>query len=104
MKWGTRDGRTLNHFDMDTNHIKNCINMLKKSLNTRPIMTYAGEIVVAESWVDQENKYNEDMASSIEKIIGIFEGELRLREKGKPIGQEFPTDDIKSWEIGNIYK
>lgn len=97
MKWETQDGRSLNIYDMSTNHIKNCINMLNRATNINP-PSFQGEMAQFYS----EQKYTQ-MMDYCEKNIQAFEAELKYREMGKPIGEKpFKTGVIESWEISNI--
>ena len=95
MKWKTKEGKVLNHYDMETSHIENCIKQLQKRLNA------VHDFIAAEECQHYafSQAQAEEMNKKISSAINMFENELRLREKGKPIGEKFPLTVIQPWEI-----
>ena len=95
MKWQTKDGKILNHYDMDTNHIENSIKLMRRRigesldfLSSEENQNYALSLADAE-----------DYKKNCEVIIRIFDSELRYRRMGKPRGEIFPQPVIQPWEL-----
>ena len=103
MKWQTQSGEILEIKDMETSHIQNCIRMLERLLATKPPETaYMGTSEYAQDACDQEDRINRQKAEQVEEMIRSFRAELRLREKGKPVGEDFPLPVIQRWEIDHF--
>ena len=104
-KWKTLSGEILNIKDMGTSHINNCIKMLKRLLASEPMEAiYTGDSEAAEQAVDCENNQNHQKRESINETIDSFKSELRLREAGKPIGEDYPLKTIQRWEVERFNK
>lgn len=81
-EWRTRDGVTLKICDMETSHIRNCINMLKRIIACRPDEYAWGEPdsdTMAYLAFEQGIRENDRTEQGIRKQIRVFEGELERR-------------------------
>lgn len=78
--WTTRDGKRLNVMDMETSHIKNCIRMLERTIDSYPgEQVYMGDSYNAEQAVESENRLNEDKLERLQYSVRRLEAELMRR-------------------------
>ena len=78
--WVTKEGEKLAIRDMDSEHINNCIVMLRRLQNEDPgEQFYVGESWAAETAVEHENKHNQYLREKIIRFIQAFEWELNRR-------------------------
>ena len=81
-KWKKRDGTEIDVTDMETSHIKNSLNMLKRKGFRDPseIIDMIGNPPNGEmALMAWENELDEIFSTPTSKFIGIFEDELKKR-------------------------
>lgn len=86
--WKTKDGTVLNIRDMETSHIINCINMLRRTIASRPDEYAWGEPEgeMAQDCFNSEVRRNDHIENQMRQQINIFKKELESRAyKAKPI-------------------
>ena len=78
--WITKDREKIAIKDMSLEHIANAKNMLLQLRDKDPgEQFYVGESWGAESAVDSENRYNEELRMKIDRFIEAFEREVYIR-------------------------
>lgn len=81
-RWRKKDGEFIFVSEMSDLHIKNCIDILKRSLDNRPgEQVYMGESFLAEKAVEMENSFNNERAYRMCWWIKILNKELKRRAK-----------------------
>lgn len=76
-KWTTKDGIEMYIKDMETSHIKNTINLLKKAMKNA--MTEDDEVYTADHWSFFDASYTHIGKKTYRKKIKEFEKELSKR-------------------------